>query len=84
MHSCPGIEPKGVKIYHFSSEVILGNFYRQLTIFSGHTKVVKMTDRPTPHPTFLIGNVENSSLKLVIEFVRIFAVFDIILKVNSN
>ena len=27
---------KGVKIYHFSSEIILGNFYRHLAIFSGH------------------------------------------------
>ena len=28
---------KGVKIYHFFSEIILGNFYRHLAIFSGHT-----------------------------------------------
>ena len=28
---------KGVKIYHFFSEIILGNFYRHFTIFSGHT-----------------------------------------------
>ena len=28
---------KGVKIYHFSSEIILGNFYKNLAIFSGHT-----------------------------------------------
>ena len=28
---------KGVKIIHFSSEIILGNFYRHLAIFSGHT-----------------------------------------------
>ena len=28
---------KGVKIYHFSSVIILGNFYRHLAIFSGHT-----------------------------------------------
>ena len=28
---------KGVKIYNFSSEIILGNFYRHLAIFSGHT-----------------------------------------------
>ena len=28
---------KGVKIYHFSREIILGNFYRHLAIFSGHT-----------------------------------------------
>ena len=27
----------GVKIYHFSSEIILDNFYRHLAIFSGHT-----------------------------------------------
>ena len=27
----------GVKIYHFSSEIILGDFYRHLAIFSGHT-----------------------------------------------
>ena len=30
---------KCVKIYHFSSEMILGNFYRHLAIFSGHTVV---------------------------------------------
>ena len=28
---------KGVKIYHFSSKIILGNFYRHLAIFSGYT-----------------------------------------------
>ena len=28
---------KGVKIYQFYSEIILGNFYRHLAIFSGHT-----------------------------------------------
>ena len=28
---------KGVKIYHFFTEIILGNFYRHLAIFSGHT-----------------------------------------------
>ena len=28
---------KGVKIYHFPSEIILGNFYWHLEIFSGHT-----------------------------------------------
>ena len=28
---------KGGKIYHFSSEIILGIFYRHLAIFSGHT-----------------------------------------------
>ena len=26
-----------MKVYHFSSEIILGNFYRHLAIFSGHT-----------------------------------------------
>ena len=26
-----------VKIFHFSSEIILGNYYRHLAIFSGHT-----------------------------------------------
>ena len=31
---------KGVKIYHFSSEIILGNFFRHLAIFSGHTSGV--------------------------------------------
>ena len=31
---------KGVKIYHFSIEIILGNFYRHLSIFSGHTDPV--------------------------------------------
>ena len=28
---------KVVKIYPFSIEIILGNFYRHLAIFSGHT-----------------------------------------------
>ena len=28
---------KSVKIYHFSSEIILGKFYRHLAIFSGHS-----------------------------------------------
>ena len=28
---------KGVKICNFSSEIVLGNFYRHLAIFSGHT-----------------------------------------------
>ena len=28
---------KGVKIYHVSGEIILGNFYRHLEYFSGHT-----------------------------------------------
>ena len=28
---------KYVKIYQFYSEIILGNFYRHLAIFSGHT-----------------------------------------------
>ena len=28
---------KGVKIIHFYSEIILGNFYRRLAIFIGHT-----------------------------------------------
>ena len=28
---------KGVNIYHFSSEIIFGNFYRHLAISSGHT-----------------------------------------------
>ena len=28
---------KGVKINHFSIEIILGKFYRHLTSFSGHT-----------------------------------------------
>ena len=28
---------KGVKIVHFSSEIIFGNFYRHLLIFSGHS-----------------------------------------------
>ena len=28
---------KGVKIYHFSSEIILGQIYRHLAIFSGRT-----------------------------------------------
>ena len=28
---------KGVKIYHFCSELIFGNFYRHLMIFSNHT-----------------------------------------------
>ena len=28
---------KGVKTYNFSSEIILGNFYRHLAMFSGHT-----------------------------------------------
>ena len=28
---------KGVKIYQSSSEIILGNFDRQLAIFSGHS-----------------------------------------------
>ena len=28
---------KGVKINHFPSEIILGNFYWHLEIFSGHT-----------------------------------------------
>ena len=28
---------KGIKIYHSSSEIILGNFYRNLPIFSGHS-----------------------------------------------
>ena len=32
-----GIFCKDVKIYHFSTEIILGNFYRHLVIFSGHT-----------------------------------------------
>ena len=32
-----GIFCKVVKIYHFSSELFLGNFYRHLAIFSGHT-----------------------------------------------
>ena len=32
-----GIFCKGVKIHLFSSEIILGNFYRHLAIFSGHT-----------------------------------------------
>ena len=27
---------EGVKIYHFSSEIIFGNFYRHLSIFSGY------------------------------------------------
>ena len=30
---------KGVKIFKFSSEIILGNFYRHLAIFTGHTGV---------------------------------------------
>ena len=29
---------KGVKFYHFSSEIILDNFYRLLAIFSGLTE----------------------------------------------
>ena len=28
---------KGVKIIRFSGEIIFGNFYRHLAIFSGHT-----------------------------------------------
>ena len=28
---------KGVNIYHFSSKIIFGNFYRHLAIFFGHT-----------------------------------------------
>ena len=28
---------KGVKIYHFSSSIILGNFYGHLAIIFGHT-----------------------------------------------
>ena len=32
---------KGVKISHFSSEIILGNFYRHLMIFSGHTGLLR-------------------------------------------
>ena len=28
---------KAVKIYNFSIEIVLGNFYRHLAIFSGHT-----------------------------------------------
>ena len=31
---------KGVKIYHFSCEIILGNFYRHLAIFSLVTLLV--------------------------------------------
>ena len=27
---------RGFKFYHFSSEIILGNFYKHLAIFSGH------------------------------------------------
>ena len=40
-----GIFCKGVKIYHFSIEIILGNLYRHLAIFSGHTVLDK--ERPT-------------------------------------
>ena len=32
-----GIFCKGVKIYHVPSEIIFGNFYSHLAIFSGHT-----------------------------------------------
>ena len=32
-----GIFVKVLKIYHFPSEIILGNFLRHLAIFSGHT-----------------------------------------------
>ena len=34
---------KGVKSYHFSSEIILGNFYRHLAIFSGHSQGERST-----------------------------------------
>ena len=40
LHNSPtflGIFCKGVKIFKFSSEIIWGNFYRHLVIFSGHT-----------------------------------------------
>ena len=32
-----GYGSKAVKIFNFSSEIILGNFYRHLQIFTGHT-----------------------------------------------
>ena len=35
---------KGVKIYHFSSEIILGNFYRHLAIFSGRTGIYNVSE----------------------------------------
>ena len=34
---------KGIKIYHFSSGIILGTFYRHLAIFSGHTDQILNT-----------------------------------------
>ena len=37
---------KGVNIHHFSSEIILGNFYRHWGFLSGHTDGVL----PTPEP----------------------------------
>ena len=37
---------KGVKIYYFSSEIILGNFYRHLAIFSGHTGYIDAMTSP--------------------------------------
>ena len=36
---------KCAKIYHFFSEIILGNFYRHLAIFSGHTEGDVQPDR---------------------------------------
>ena len=37
---------KGVKIYHFSSEIIFGQLYRHLAIFSGHTEKDEQMDKP--------------------------------------
>ena len=36
-HTFVGKFCKGVKIFIFSSKIILGNFYRHLAIFTGHT-----------------------------------------------
>ena len=37
---------KGVKIFNFSSEIIFGQLYRHLAIFSGHTEKDEQMDKP--------------------------------------
>ena len=51
---------KGVKIYHFSSEIIFGNFYRHLAIFSGHTG----SDQDEPTDSSVHEPLQKSALSI--------------------
>ena len=56
---------KGVKIVHFSSEIIFGNFYRHLLIFSGHSDLFIVYFRSFQKKHFNFYNITNNMINVL-------------------